>query len=284
MYPNAVRPDDAALFDPARWPYRPYCTNDLETGLKIRSLAQALERVYIQANPPHLRVWSLYDIDRPGAALAWEDANLPPPSWIAINGKNAHAHLVYGLSAPVLTASAEARQAPLRYLAAVEAAFRAKLGADGGYSGLITKNPRHPDWKTWRGPELGYELAYLAEFVDLARYTPKQGTKLADIGLGRNCTVFDFCRLWAYRQVRQYKSQQGGYVHWLAAVYARCMARNADFATPMDSRETYQIAKSVANWTWNRFDLVASDARFSKLQAHRAAQKNKLRLFHAPNA
>lgn len=272
MYPNAVLPDDAQLFDRKRWPHRPYCTDDLEAGLRIRSLDQALSKVYIQANPPHLRVWSLYDIDRPGAALAWQGANLPPPSWIAINRANAHAHIVYGLSAPVLTASAEARQAPLRYLAAVEAAYRAKLGADGGYSGLVTKNPRHASWLTWRGPELAYELGYLADFVDLARYAPRPGVKLDDVGLGRNCTVFDFCRSWAYRQVRQYKQQPGGYVHWLAAVYARCMARNADFASPMDSRETYQIAKSVANWVWHRFDLAASDARFSQLQAHRRAK------------
>ena len=37
----------------------------------------------------------------------------------------------------------EARQAPLRYLNAVEAAFRAKLDSDDGYSGLITKKIQH---------------------------------------------------------------------------------------------------------------------------------------------
>ena len=111
----------------------------VECGLQIRSLKQALTKTYIQANPPHLRVWSLYDVDRPGGGLAWEDGNLPPPSWATINKANGHAHLAYGLRAPVLTASMEARQAPLRYLNAVESAFRAALDADDGFSGLITK-------------------------------------------------------------------------------------------------------------------------------------------------
>ena len=91
-------------------------------------------------------------------------------------------------------------------------------------------------------------------------------------------------RLWAYKKVRDYKGLQGGFVHWQKAVYDRCMARNSDFKTPMDNREAYQIAKSVAKWTWNRFDLEASDARFSKLQAFRAAQGNKAGLFNASNA
>ena len=273
------------LFAPERWPRRPYCTDDFEHGVRIRSLKQALTMSYLQANPPHLRVWSIYDIDRPAGGLAWDDANLPLPSWATVNKANGHAHLVYGLSAPVLTTSMEARQAPLRYLNAVESAFRAKLGGDDGYSGLLTKNPKHPLWWTVRGPGLAYELGYLAEWVDLDRFKAKPGVKVAEVGLGRNVTVFDFVRLWSYKKVREFKGQAGGFVHWQKAVYDRCMARNADFGTPMDGREAYQIAKSVAKWTWSRFDIEASDARFSKLQAFRRTGKPLLRtkIFEAEN-
>jgi hypothetical protein len=264
--------DQPDLFAPERWPRRPYCTDAFEDGVRIRSLKQALTKCYIQANPPHMRVWSMYDIDRPGGGMAWEDENLPPPSWATINKANGHAHLVYGLRAPVLTVSMEARQAPLRYLNAVESAFRAKLRGDDGYSGLITKNPTHPLWHTLRGPELAYELGDLAEWVDLDRFKAKQGVKVAEVGLGRNVTVFDFVRTWAYKKVREYKGQQGGFVHWQKAVYDRCMARNADFGCPMDSREAYHIARSVAKWTWSRFDVEKSDAKFSKLQAFRASR------------
>ena len=182
-------------------------------------------------------------------------------------------HLAYGLRVPVLTSSMEARQAPLRYLNAVEAAFRAKLQADDGFSGLITKNPAHPLWRTLQGPDLAYELGDLAEWVDLEHFKPRQGVKVAEVGLGRNVTVFDFVRLWAYKKVREYKNVRGGFVHWQKAVYDRCMARNGDFAHPMDNREAYHIARSVAKWTWQRFDLEASDARFSKLQALRVSNR-----------
>ena len=266
MLATVEHPD---LFAPKRWPRRPYCTDDFEQGVRIRSLRQALTKSYLQANPPHLRVWSIYDIDRPAGGLAWEDANLPPPSWATVNKINGHAHLVYGLSAPVLTASMEARQAPLRYLNAVESAFRAKLGADDGYSGLITKNPAHPLWWTVRGPELGY----LAEWVDLEKFKAKQGVKVAEVGLGRNVTVFDFVRQWAYKKVREFKGQQGGFVYWQKAVYDRCTARNADFGNPMDHREVYHVARSVAKWTWTRFDIEASYARFSKLQSVRVSKR-----------
>lgn len=274
----AIQPPPAThqqpdLFDANRWPRRPWCTDDFEHGVRIRSLKQALTKSYIQANPPHLRVWSIYDIDRPAGGLAWEEVNLPPPSWATVNKANGHAHLVYGLRAPVLTSSMEARQAPLRYLNAVESAFRAKLGGDDGYSGLLTKNPAHPLWWTLKGPELAYELGDLAEWVDLERFKSRQGVKVAEVGLGRNVTVFDFVRLWAYKKVRAYKSVQGGFVLWQKAVYDRCMARNGDFTTPMDSREAFHIAKSVAKWTWSRFDLEASDARFSKLQTIRVSKR-----------
>ena len=271
-----IQPTQPDLFDPGRWPRRPYCTDDLAAGLRIRSLKQALTKSYLQANPPHLRVWSLYDIDRPGGGLAWEDGNLPPPSWTAVNRSNGHAHLAYGLSAPVLTASMEARQAPLRYLNAVESAFRARLGGDAGFSGLITKNPAHPLWWTLRGPLLAYEPGELAEWVDLDRFKAQPGVKVAEVGLGRNVTVFDFVRLWSYRHVRTYQHQQGGFVHWQKAVLDRCGARNGDFTHPLDARELYHIARSIAKWTWQRFDIEASDRRFSELQAHRARQPRKV--------
>ncbi|WP_420093398.1 replication initiation protein, partial [Comamonas testosteroni] len=70
----------------------------------------------------------------------------------------------------------------------LEEAFRAKLEADSGYAGLMTKNPAHPLWRVLRGPRLAYELGELAEWVDLPKHLPKR--KPEEIGLGRNVTVF----------------------------------------------------------------------------------------------
>ncbi|MBX9816998.1 MAG: replication initiation protein [Burkholderiaceae bacterium] len=270
-----------------RWPKRPYCSDDLESGLRIRSLMQALKKPYIQANPPYLRVWSIYDVDRPycdyekgefhrSAVLAWEDANLPPPSWASVNRENGHAHLVYGLSAPVLIDGMGARDAPIRLLCSIEAMFRALLQADQGFSGLITKNPTHPLWKTLRGPQLFYDLHELAESLPgLEKFRPK-ARRVEEVGLGRNVTLFDHLRHWAYRNIRNYKGGGlSGWNAWLSLCNTKALVRNGDFPRPMDGKEVWHVARSVAKWTYKHFDIEASDARFSKTQAYRGSLGGK---------
>lgn len=244
------------FLQPSRWPRKPYCSDD-KTARNIRPFLTALRRSYIQPNPPHLRVWSIYDIDRPGAAFAWEDAMLPQPTWIALDDETLKGHLVYGLSAPVLVDSPDMRQAPLRYLCAVEAAFRAKLDADQGYSGLLTKNPAHSRWRVLFGPQSFYELGELAEWVDLTKFIPKRGKNPEQIGLGRNCTLFDeLCKKWAYKKIREYKPLGiSGWNPWQSACYAWALERNGDFDNPMDSREVWHITKSVSKWTWRHMSL-----------------------------
>jgi len=260
---------------PDRLPRRPYCSDDLSKGLRIRSLGQALNKPYIQINPPHLRVWSIYDVDREGGGLAWEVANLPPPSWAAINRENAHAHLVWGLSAPVLVDSPNMRQAPLRYLCAIEAAFRTKLNADVGYSGLITKNPAHPLWLVLRGPRIGYELRELADYVDLPKHLPKR--KPEEVGLGRNVALFDWLRHYAYKQIRYYKGDVRNFVVWQSHLNNKALERNGEFMYPLDRREVWYIVKSVSKWVWRRFDIEASDRRFRALQAARGRASGEAR-------
>lgn len=237
--------------DIGRWPRRPYCTDDLANGLRIRSLAKALTHPYIQANPPHLRVWALFDIDRPLAALAWEDADLPPPTWTAINRQNGHAHSAWGLEVPVLVDGLGARDAPLRYLCAVESLMAERLQADPGFGGLITKNPAHPLWWTLRGPRLSYSLGELAEWLPgLEKHRPRRRAP-DQVGLGRNVALFDRVRHWAYRAIRPYwGTGLQGWNAWLSLCNSRALTYNADFLTPLDGREVWHLARSVAKWTW----------------------------------
>lgn len=259
------------LFDADRWPRKPYCTDDLEAGLRVRSLLHALKKPYIQANPPHLRVWSIFDIDRPGAALAWEDAGLPPPTWTSVNKENGHAHSVWGLRAPVLVDGLNARDAPLRYLAGVESMMGSLLMADTGFSGLITKNPIHPLWRTLRGPRLGYDLAELGEYLPgLEKHIPRK--KVEEIGLGRNVSLFDRLRKWAYVEIRKYwGGGRDGWNAWMSAANNRGLVFNADFKNPLDGREVWHIAKSVAKWTWRNTTAEG----FSKWQAAQGAKGGK---------
>lgn len=276
-----MRENDPELHDflTTRLPYKPYCSDELSAGIKPRKLLQALERRYIQLNPPHLRWFMVFDVDREGAAFAWEEAGLPHPTWIAINGENGHGHLVYTLEDPVLTAEFEGRQAPLRYLASIEEAYRTKLRADDGYSSLITKNPMNLDWYVLRAGNnclRGESLDYFAEFIELNKLSKarrKVGrTNVHAVGLGRNCTVFNQVSQWSYRNIRDYKSASN-FENWHREVLNQCLACNSSFLTPLLLNELRAIAKSIAKWVWYHFNITASDRRFSKLQAHRNAQR-----------
>ncbi len=56
------------------------------------------------------------DVDHDDADWAADRADLPEPSWTAVNPFNGHAHLAYVLQIPVARSDAS-RTAPLRYLA-----------------------------------------------------------------------------------------------------------------------------------------------------------------------
>lgn len=239
---------------------------------------------YLRINPPQLVMWMPFDIDRAGAALAWESAGLPPPAAAVTNRLNGHAHLLYPLTAPVLTGDA-ARGAPLRYLAAIEHAFRSKLDADPAFShNFSVKNPMHAGWDVLYGPAHTWQLGELAKFVDLPKFLPKAGYKVENVGLGRNCTLFDRLRLWAYKEIRKFWGQQHGYVFWSQHVFGQASLMNGDLGDagstwnslsgPMSDNEVFHIAKHVSKFVWKNFDPDTYKAYVSKVQSNRRAKQN----------
>lgn len=231
-------------------PYKPYCSDDLKTGLLVRPREMALTKKYIQLNPPHQRIFLTFDLDYRTWAYVADDCNLPQPMWCVGNPKNGHAHLIYVLNNPVYTTSA-AHLEPLKYLAAIEAGMRRKLGADPMYSGLISKNPWcNKGWMIYNTSKLLYDLAYLADYVDLSTKSIKPPREEV-AGLGRNCAVFENVRIWSYREIRKYwGSREEHYTDWVSAVRYRCQEENAKFSEPLDIRELWGIAKSISRWTW----------------------------------
>ena len=77
--------------------------------------------------------------------------------------------------------------------------------------------------------------------------------------------------LWGrgYRKIRHYKLDVRNFIQWQSHLNGKALERNGDFLYPLDGREVWHIAKSVSKWVWHKFDLEASDARFSALQAQR---------------
>ena len=261
----------------SRLPRRPYCSDD-KTARMIRSRATALRFPYIQVNPPSLKFWLPFDLDKPGGMTAWEDADLPAPAVGVGNPLNGHAHLLWGLDAPVCTSEA-ARAAPLRYLAAIEGEMLAKLmpyGADPGFAGLIVKNPAHDQWRTHWGPPKLYSLGELGEWLDLDKFKPKRAIlkEIEGYGVGRNVSIFNALGpegKWAYSAVRRYRGQP--FAEWHNAVFMQACELNAAFRVPLPFSEIKAIAKSVAKWTWKQDKAHA--AEFSRTQAYRGAKGGK---------
>lgn len=237
-------------------PDRPYCTDDLGAGLQIRPKATALQRVYLQPNGPCM-VWALvYDVDRrvvdpEKLATVWEQVGMPEPNFATINRANGRGHLVYMLASGVCKTSA-ARLEPLRYAAAVQSAMCAALDADPGYAGLVTKNPLHGCWQTWEIHGQGFTLGELAGYLDLSAANSRQ-YRVPDgerpHGLGRNCTLFDDGREWAYKAIRDYWAPDGLH-RWSAVVLERLSALNGQFSAPLPFTEIKATAKSISKWTW----------------------------------
>jgi hypothetical protein len=204
-----------------------------------------------------------HDIDRPDAYFAHDDANLPPPNVIAINPENGHAHSAILLANPVARHSAS-RVEPLRFFAAVERGFARRLGADRRYTGLIAKNPLHPDWRVeWRREE-PYTLPELADWLFQPDIAPDIGPE-ATHGAGRNCTIFEGLRRIAYREVRAFK-RNGSFYMFRARLEQLALDINIQFPEALGLVEVRAIAKSVAKWTWRNL----SEEKLSALQRHRA--------------
>lgn len=226
--------------------YKPYCSEDLYYGLRVRPKDIAVLKPYIQGNQPSMMHYFFFDIDREEAVLAWFDADLPRPYWTAQTSKNGHAHICYKLQLPLCTSELGSKKA-ISYAAKVQAGLASKLGADVGYSHLITKNPFSQEWRTTFWTDQAYTLDYLADFVEL----PKKLTKRQEAsGLGRNCTLFDNVRKWAYTAIRKHRG--GVYSKWLDEVISQCEKQNQEFPEALPYSEIKATARSIAKYCWQK--------------------------------
>lgn len=254
----------------ARLPAHGYATDDLPAGIRVYALEQAIKRAIVQHNWKHSLSWLVYDIDRDTAAFDYEDRPVPPPNIIAVNRDNGHAHLFYGIENPVHNYNGASQKA-LRYMASIDVALTAALGADPGYSKLLSKNPLHDRWITLYVRSSLYDLDELASWLDLTKYQDKR-RRLPATGLGRNSTLFERLRIWAYRARRQpFLSEE----MFADAVRNQALVINAEFEPALPHSEVRSTAKSVARWTWRNMSLEgfrASQKRRSMIAAARRSE------------
>lgn len=233
-------------------PSKPYCSDDLSYGIQIRPKHLALLKRYIQPNHPYYTHFFVFDLDYPTAYIDYfySMVGVPSPNLIVENPENGHAHYIYQLKTPIYQTDAS-RPKPIQYGNAVYNALRELLQADKGYTGLITKNAIHEQWRTHIIRKQPYTLNQLAEHLELTtKQVNKEITPDEAVGLGRNCCVFHTVRKWSYVEIRKYRGKT--YNQWLNAVVSECDKLNMQFTLPMSYNEVKGIAKSIARWVWKR--------------------------------
>ncbi|MEW2278493.1 replication initiation protein [Streptomyces cyaneofuscatus] len=186
-------------------------------------------------------------------------------------------------SPEAVTRTEYARRKPLAYAAAVTEGLRRALDGDAAYSGLMTKNPLHVDWSTeWLHGGLhtlgGLEEA-LSGHMPSARWRETKRFRTNITGLGRNCSIFETARTWAYREVRHHFGNPGT-LH--TAIHAEVHTRNAEFTEPLPAVEARAIANSIHRWITTRSRMwkdgaAVYEATFVSIQSARGKKSGKAR-------
>lgn len=254
-------------------PRYPYATDDLSQGIWRQQRAEALERRYIEANPQALTNLLVVDIDD---AIALQKAYWCTdyrPNWVVVNPANGHAHSLWLLASPIPRTEYSHRK-PIAYAHAITEGLRISVNGDKGYAGLITKNPLHASWEAYQLHSHAYTLDELKTALEADNCMPgkrwRKTKRRYVTGLGRNCTIFDSARLWAYREMRHYF----GYPFRLrVAVENYVFQLNREFKDPLPNREVSQIADSIVRWLlasdmWNDGEAVY-EANFVAIQSAR---------------
>lgn len=248
-------------------PNKPYCTDD-KGWLTIRPKTIAKLKKYVQHNEPTKVRWLVYDCDYWGALEHVGQNHLPPPNIVVTNRANGHSHLFYGLAVPVCI-SDNGRWHPKDYLRKVSFVLGDALLADQGYRGFISKNPLQKDfWDVSEIRATPWELGEFLEYLEIPKLLPKVHKV---VGIGRNVTLFETARKWAYKAVLGYRIS-GCRASFSEAVLNHCEELNQEFPNPLHFSEVKGIAKSIAKWTWEKYTKSWSDAQFSRIQAKRAEQ------------
>jgi len=229
-------------------PNKPYFTNELGNRLRIAKKETALKYRYIQFNDVAFIRFLVFDIDKPAAALSWENAELPAPNIAVVNPVNTHAHLFYYLENPICRTD-RAHLKPLNYLKAIYQAYVFKMQADLAYAGLIAKNPLNPAWQTWYIHSNLYELSELADYVELCKKRTIAKESKSDDFVGRNDELFNTVRIWAYSARYNYQN----YSDFYKAVFSYTNSLNQLFTMPLPISEVKSISTSVSKYCFKHF-------------------------------
>lgn len=254
----------------SKLPAKPYHTNDYHFGKRIGALNSALKSHHIQPNSLTHKYFIILDLDSDMSVLDWADKGLPAPHLIVRNLDNGRSHMTYILNTSIKN-DVSGRLKPIKYCSDVEHGLAVRIGADMNYNGLLTKNPfKTSAYKVFSYEDKPYDLDYLNEFVDKdlvkKQRDEKKKKKIADgFASGRNCTLFENLRLWAYANWHRCHQTE-----LRSNILEQAMVFNT-FECQLGIREVETIANSVYRFISRNFSIE----RLNEMKSDRAKQSRK---------
>ncbi|MCQ2584510.1 MAG: replication initiation protein [Treponema sp.] len=265
---------DAAREIYKRLPREMLVSNDLKYGVHTEAKTTGVRRRYIQINHSNVTKLMVFDVDNPISFYDWKYLDVPLPNILVINPQNNHAHLIYFLDDENFVCRTE--NGKLKNILLYESIYSQLcklLNADSRYVQKIMKNPFYNGWNTEVLHEDTYTFEDFAKFVDvnaLKNSSDNQKSRTAKSwlreGEGRNCTVFERTRFYAYAVLRSFNNgateQDGQNFYDAVLKYAENI--NAGFSEILGEREIAATVRSIVNWTLLHFGAQAEKKDFEK--------------------
>ena len=251
---------------------RPLCANE-DSHIVGRFDAETAWETFpkLELQPPHAFVAIVLDCDTPSDS-GWPGGKPSiAPSWLVVNTRPGTPerrpgglHAVYSIETPVARHNA-AHTLPLAYLAHVADRLSHHLGADPGYTGLITRNPINPgpECFTHWGRMFPYTLSELDKLLPKGKPPSRRQT-----GIGRNCDLFKSMVSEVFRpRWAAILSTQGWSEAWLDHVRGQNAAMFAPDVLP--DFECRSIAKSCFRYWMVQY----APGRFRDIQRARNGKR-----------
>ena len=257
-----------------RLPRQMLVSNDLKYGLQAEAKTTGVRRRYIQFNHSNVTKLMVFDVDNPVSLYDWKYLDVPRPNILVINPKNNHAHFIYLLNEENFVCRTE--NGKLKNILIYESIYSQLcrlLNADHRFVQKIMKNPFYNGWNTQVLHEDTYTFEDFAKYVDIkalknfsggqAYRTDESWSRESE---GRNCTVFERTRFYAYAVLRSFNNgaTNEDCRNFYNAVKTYAQNINKTFDDVLSEREIAATVKSIANWTLMHFGATSEKKDFEK--------------------
>ena len=213
---------------------------DIKSYSVIRNLNQGLDKLYIEINPINSYEWIVIDCDY---EVPYFEDMVVYPNYIVKNPDNNKAHLFFKVSAVHRNKSSSYKAQ--EYYHSIRIGLTLLFKGDLGFSQVLCKNPLVDDfWRVEHIHDTEYDLSELADYCDFLPKNLSKAKNIEDLGLGRNCSIFENVRHQAYKlPVNE---------NLYDRIYYLCQQENMVFTTPLLDKEIKHIAKSITKYVSSR--------------------------------